>query len=56
MRRGGRPEPVPVTLGLDDGTRVEIASGSLAPGESVIVGQAGGPGAGSEPPRSPFRF
>ena len=36
--REGSPEPVPLTLGLDDGEYSEILSGAVAPGDQVIVG------------------
>lgn len=37
--RYGKPEPVPLTLGLDDGEYSEIVSGALEPGDQVIVGE-----------------
>lgn len=39
--KDGKPEPRNVTPGLNDGTRVEIVSGELSLGDSVIVGMAG---------------
>jgi HlyD family secretion protein len=55
--RDGQATRVPVTLGLDDGTQVEVTGGSLAAGDAVIVGSESGDGAGgSAPSRSPFRF
>jgi HlyD family secretion protein len=57
--RGGRPVPVPVTVGIDDGTSAEIAGGDLQPGERVIVDEVSGSGqrgGGERPARSPFRF
>jgi HlyD family secretion protein len=52
--RDGRPIEVPVTLGLDDGTFVEIAKGDIQPGDQVITAetrnQAGGR-SGLLPPR-----
>ena len=36
--RDGKPEPVPLTLGLDDGDYSQVLSGALAPGDRVIVG------------------
>jgi HlyD family secretion protein len=55
--RDGRPVSVPVTVGLDDGTRAEITSGALAPGDPVIVDvrSPGSRGGGSRA-NSPFRF
>jgi HlyD family secretion protein len=52
--RDGRPQPVEVALGIDDGTRAEVTHGELEAGEAVIVDEtraADGP-----PARSPFRF
>jgi len=56
--RDGRPSAVPVAIGLDDGTRVEITDDSLALGDLVIVDAAGEDGerSGDAQPRSPFRF
>jgi HlyD family secretion protein len=55
--RDGRPKAVPVGVGIDDGTRVEITSGELAVGDPVIVDQSGdGRRGGQAPSRSPFRF
>jgi len=56
--RDGRPTSVPVSIGLDDGTHVEITDDSLALGDPVIVDAAegtGGRGADGQA-RSPFRF
>ena len=56
--RDGRPAPVKVSVGIDDGTRVEIVGDAPAVGDPVIIEQSGGGGqreAGSQP-RSPFRF
>jgi len=52
--RDGRPAPVAVTVGIDDGTRAELTSGELAEGEAVIVDETRG--GDSAPARSPFRF
>ena len=56
--RDGRPERVPVAVGLDDGTRVEITDGSLPAGTPVIVDAAddAGRSGGDSLARSPFRF
>ena len=56
--RDGRAQAVPVGIGLDDGTRVEITSGQLALGDPVIVDRSnGGERRGSDSPsRSPFRL
>ena len=56
--RDGRPVAIPVELGIDDGTRVEILGGSPALGDAVIVDETG-PGktrGGEQQARSPFRF
>ncbi|MCX6600509.1 MAG: efflux RND transporter periplasmic adaptor subunit [bacterium] len=37
---GGVPQPRSVRAGLNDGTRAEILSGEISPGDSVIVGMA----------------
>jgi HlyD family secretion protein len=52
--RDGRPVPVDVTLGIDDGTRAEVTGGGLQEGEAVIVDEPRR--AGGEPARSPLRF
>jgi HlyD family secretion protein len=51
---GGQPRPVAVTVGLDDGSNVEILSGDLKPGDLVItdrVRTAAGVAGGSSPLR-----
>ena len=40
----GRPEPIPVTLGLTDGQWTEIKEGALQEGDQVIVGLDEAPG------------
>lgn len=37
--RAGRPVPVPVTVGLEDGTYAQITGGDLKAGDPVIVGE-----------------
>jgi HlyD family secretion protein len=37
---GGKPVPVPVELGISDGTYTEVLRGNLAEGQQVIVGLA----------------
>lgn len=39
---GGRPRPVPVKVGLDGDSYVEIAGGDLREGDAVIVAEKGG--------------
>jgi HlyD family secretion protein len=45
--RDGRPVQVPVTVGLDDDTAVEIAGGNLEPGDQVVISEQGGNGTGA---------
>jgi multidrug efflux pump subunit AcrA (membrane-fusion protein) len=40
--RGGAPEAVPVTVGLDDGNFSEIVKGDLHPGDAVITAEQTG--------------
>jgi HlyD family secretion protein len=52
LGRDGRPAPVPVTLGISDGTSSEIVQGNLKVGQAVLIGvdsgaaatPTGGPG------------
>ena len=37
--RDGKPTPVSVVIGLDDGDTVEVIEGDLRPGDKVIVGE-----------------
>ncbi len=56
--RAGRPTQVPVSVGLDDETFVEIQQGDLQVGDRVIVSEqtgASGPGGGQAGPRG-LRF
>jgi multidrug efflux pump subunit AcrA (membrane-fusion protein) len=39
--KDGKPEARQVRIGLNDGNHVEITSGDLAVGDSVIVGMTG---------------
>lgn len=50
--RQGRPVRVPVTVGLSDGTNVEIVAGQLQAGDPVVVGEI--TGGGQSRRRSPF--
>ncbi len=36
--RNGRPTPVPVQTGLNDGAQIEVMDGGIAPGDLVVVG------------------
>jgi len=54
--RDGRPSAVPVSIGLDDGTNVEITDGALAAGDLVITGVSNRAGAGTAGSSSPFHF
>jgi len=51
----GRPRPVPVRLGLSDGTWTEVLAGDLREGQDVIVGTLGGapPRPSPAPPPGP---
>jgi RND family efflux transporter MFP subunit len=40
--RGGKPTPITVQLGLDDGAYTEIVMGDLQPGAELIIGESGG--------------
>ena len=35
--RGKQPEPVPIKLGISDGTHTEVSEGALRPGDAVIT-------------------
>ena len=37
--RNGKPEAVPVTVGLDDDSFAEIASGALKPDDKVVIAE-----------------
>jgi HlyD family secretion protein len=57
--RAGRPVPVPVTVGLEDGTYGQITGGNLKAGDPVIVGEIPGEsrsGKNGQRSRFPFRF
>lgn len=51
--RDGKPVAVTVRTGLDDGSYIEIISGNLRPGESVIIGEKR---ATTAAPARTFRF
>ena len=51
--KDGKPEPRSVVPGLNDGSRVEVVSGDLTPGDSVIVGMAGTNTNGQRPSMPP---
>jgi HlyD family secretion protein len=50
----GHPKPVPVRLGISDGTVTEMISGELRSGQDVIVGGGLRPGPGGAPPGPRF--
>jgi len=39
LLRNGRPEPIEVVTGLDDGNFTEIMSGNVQPGDQVVTGE-----------------
>jgi HlyD family secretion protein len=54
--KDGAPRPVPLRVGVTDGTVTEVLEGALAPGDACIVDASGGngkggTGAGNRPPR-----
>lgn len=53
--RDGKPSATPVRVGLADDSFTEIASGAVAAGDPVVIGETGAPGArrgnGAPPPR-----
>ena len=53
--REGKPTAVPVTVGLDDGTSVEVDSGELQAGDPVIVSEVSSD-AGADSKQTPPRF
>jgi HlyD family secretion protein len=54
LLRNGRPEPIEVVTGLDDGSFTEIVSGNVQPGDPVVTGEDGG-GQGSAQARRPLQ-
>jgi HlyD family secretion protein len=56
--RDGRPQPVFISVGLDDGANIEITDDSLAPGDLVVLDTADGAGgrSGDSQARPPLRF
>jgi HlyD family secretion protein len=56
----GKPKPIPLTLGISDGTATEVLRGDVNEGQEVIVGSAAatqrapGSGSTSQPPRLRF--
>lgn len=48
--RGGSPEAIRFQAGLNDGSSVEVLSGDLAPGDSIIVSQKPSPGSSGATP------
>ena len=52
LGRDGQPVPIPVTLGLTDGTSTEIVRGELAEGQAVLIGLEAEPSA-TPSPRGP---
>jgi HlyD family secretion protein len=54
--RDGKPAPVPVTVGLEDGTSAEIVKGELGEGDQVIVAEANAAAKPGAPGRAPGFF
>jgi len=54
--RDGKLVPIPVQLGIDDGTSIEVVNAELAPGDAVVVDRRGGSRSGNAAKRSPFAF
>jgi HlyD family secretion protein len=57
--KAGRPVPVPVTVGIEDGTFAQITGGDLKAGDPVIIGEVPGGSRRSrdgQRSRFPFRF
>lgn len=50
----GSPQPVPVEIGISDGSFTEIVTASLKEGDSVIVGQKGAEAASNNQQVNPF--
>ncbi len=43
LGRDGRPVPIPVTLGMTDGTFTEVVRGELDVGQAILIGLESGP-------------
>jgi len=58
VMRDGKPERVPVTVGLSDGTNTEISGDGIKDGDEVVVNEikSGDAKAGAAPARSPLRL
>ena len=55
LEKDGKLRPVPVTVGLSDGTHSEIASSDLQPGDQVAISQSdASASAGARNPMMPF--
>lgn len=51
--KNGKPEARQINIGLNDGNHVEITSGELAAGDSVIIAMAGQSSANNSSNRMP---
>jgi len=54
--REGQPAAVPVTVGLDDGSSVEVVDGDMHVGDRVIVSEVTSGGSAGSAPQAPPRF
>jgi HlyD family secretion protein len=52
----GRPAPIPVTLGITDGTFTEVVRGDLNSGQAVVVGLEGAASVAAPSPAPTLRF
>jgi len=52
MLHAGRPEKIPITTGLSDGSFAEVVSGDLKPGDQVVVDEAGRGGQDGSSPQA----
>jgi HlyD family secretion protein len=53
--RAGVPTPIPVKIGITDGTNTEIADGELKEGDDVITESTGDAGGAQQGPANAFR-
>ncbi len=56
MLRENRPDPIPVSIGLEGDSYAEIQSGALKAGDQVVVSERGGGSAAANRPSRPRMF